>query len=171
MVGGGCQRRSHRRTVRFAKRSDGSRRCVAGSTEGRYTSTIRAQTLSRVVSQGCAQLLRHQSVERRQFNFFSPIVKSISMNKLLLVMVVLGLAGCATASKTQLNNGQQGLSIDCSGEAMSWDKCYEKADASCAGTGYNIVGTDGTAQPKESDKTLGVDVGNFKGRTITVVCK
>lgn len=98
-------------------------------------------------------------------------MKSISMNKLLLVMVVLGLAGCATASKTQLNNGQQGLSIDCSGEAMSWDKCYEKADASCAGTGYNIVGTDGTAQPKESDKTLGVDVGNFKGRTITVVCK
>lgn len=93
------------------------------------------------------------------------------MNKLLLVMIVLGLAGCATASKTQLNNGQQGLSIDCSGEAMSWDKCYEKADASCAGTGYNIVGKDGTPQPKESDKTLGADVGNFKGRTITVVCK
>ncbi|MGV8917682.1 MAG: hypothetical protein ACOH2R_07765 [Pseudomonas sp.] len=93
------------------------------------------------------------------------------MNKLLLVIAVLGLAGCATSSQTQLKNGQQGLSIDCSGEAMSWDECYAKADASCPTKGYNIVGTQGTPQSKESDKTLGVDVGNFKSRTIVVVCK
>jgi len=93
------------------------------------------------------------------------------MNKLLAVMAVLGLTGCATASNTYLNNGKQGLSIDCSGEAMSWESCYQKADASCAGTGYNIVGTDGTPQPKESDKTLGVDVGNYKSRNVVVVCK
>ncbi len=68
-------------------------------------------------------------------------------------------------------NGKQGLSIDCSGEAMSWASCYEKADASCAGTGYEIVGTDGTPQPAESDKTLGVDVGNYKSRSVLVVCK
>lgn len=157
MVGGRCWRRSHRRAVRLTKRSDRSRRRVAGSTQGGCPSSVRAQTLSLVI--------------HSLLFFFGPTTKPISMNKLLLVMVVLGLAGCATASKTQLNNGQQGLSIDCSGEAMSWEKCYEKADASCAGTGYNIVGTDGTPQPKESDKTLGVDVGNFKGRTIVVVCK
>ena len=55
--------------------------------------------------------------------------------------------------------------------AMSWAACYEKADASCAGTGYNIVSTNGTPQPKEEDKTLGVDVGNYKTRTVLVVCK
>ena len=93
------------------------------------------------------------------------------MNKLLAVIAVLGLTGCVTASNTYLNNGQQGLSIDCSGEAMSWSSCYEKADASCAGTGYNIVATNGTAQPKDSDKTLGVDVGNYTSRTVIVTCK
>ncbi|SDT24725.1 hypothetical protein NLK61_00425 [Pseudomonas fuscovaginae UPB0736] len=93
------------------------------------------------------------------------------MKRFLALLAVLALAGCATASKTYLNNGQQGLEIDCSGEAMSWAKCYEKANDSCAGTGYTIVGTDGTPQPKESDKTLGVDVGNFKSRSVIVICK
>ncbi|EGH42622.1 hypothetical protein PSYPI_09535, partial [Pseudomonas syringae pv. pisi str. 1704B] len=29
----------------------------------------------------------------------------------------------------------------------------------------------GTPQPAESDKTLGVDVGNYKSRSVLVVCK
>ena len=93
------------------------------------------------------------------------------MNRLLAVTAVLALTGCATASNTYLTNGEQGLSIDCSGEAGSWASCYEKAEASCAGTGYQIVSTQGTPAPKESDKTLGVDVGNYKSRSVIVVCK
>ena len=93
------------------------------------------------------------------------------MNKALTLLALLALGGCATASNTYLANGKQGLSIDCSGEAMSWAKCYEKADASCAGTGYSIVGTDGSPAVKDSEKTLGVDVGNFNSRNIVVVCK
>ena len=93
------------------------------------------------------------------------------MNRLLAVTAVLALTGCATASNTYLTNGEQGLSIDCSGEAGSWASCYEKAEASCAGTGYQIVSTEGTPAPKESDKTLGVDVGNYKNRSVVVVCK
>lgn len=93
------------------------------------------------------------------------------MNRLLAVTAVLALTGCATASNTYLTNGEQGLSIDCSGEAGSWASCYEKAEASCAGTGYQIVSTEGTPAPKESDKTLGVDVGNYKSRSVVVVCR
>ncbi|WP_034127496.1 hypothetical protein [Pseudomonas fluorescens] len=93
------------------------------------------------------------------------------MKKILALTAVLAIAGCTTASDTLLKNGEQGLTIDCSGEANSWASCYEKADASCAGTGYRIVGTNGTSALKESDKTLGQDVGNFKGRSVVVVCK
>ena len=93
------------------------------------------------------------------------------MKKLLPLIAVLALSGCATSETTYLNNGEQGLAIDCSGEANSWATCYEKADASCAGTGYRIVGTDGTPSTKESEKTLGVDVGNYKNRSVLVVCK
>lgn len=94
-----------------------------------------------------------------------------SMNKILAFTAVLALAGCTTTSDTYLKNGEQGLTIDCSGEANSWASCYEKADASCAGTGYRIVGTDGTPALKESEQTLGKDVGNFKSRSVVVVCK
>ena len=93
------------------------------------------------------------------------------MNKFLPLIAALALSGCATSEKTYLDNGETGLSIDCSGEANSWATCYEKADASCAGTGYRIVGTNGTPSPAESDKTLGVDVGNYKNRSVVVVCK
>ena len=93
------------------------------------------------------------------------------MTKFLPLIAVLALSSCATSQTTYLNNGEQGLAIDCSGEANSWATCYEKADASCAGTGYRIVGTEGTPSLKESEKTLGQDVGNFKGRSVVVVCK
>jgi len=93
------------------------------------------------------------------------------MNKILPLLTVLALNGCATSKEIYLNNGEQGLTIDCSGEANSWAACYEKADASCAGTGYRIVGTDGTPSLKESEKTLGADIGNFKSRSVVVVCK
>ena len=93
------------------------------------------------------------------------------MRTFLALFAGLALAGCASTENTYLANGEQGLTIDCSGEANSWAACYEKADASCAGTGYRIVGTDGTPQANESDKTLGVDVGNFTSRSVVVVCK
>ncbi|WP_300720034.1 hypothetical protein [Pseudomonas sp.] len=93
------------------------------------------------------------------------------MNKSVLLITVLGLGGCASTSPTYLADGQQGLSIDCSGEAMSWAKCYEQADESCAAKGYTLVGTDGTPAPREADKTLNMDIGNFNSRSIVVKCK
>ncbi|MGE8064667.1 hypothetical protein [Pseudomonas sp. NPDC089569] len=93
------------------------------------------------------------------------------MTRFLPLIAVLALSGCATSETAYLDNGEQGLAINCSGEANSWADCYEKADASCAGTGYRIIGTDGTPAPDERDKTLGVDVGNYKNRTVVVVCK
>lgn len=117
----------------------------------------------------------------KRYNLFTPALSERLVplaedhehdpEKFLPLIAVVALAGCATSQPTYLNNGEQGLAIDCSGEANSWATCYEKADASCAGTGYRIVGTDGTPQPKESDKTLGVDVGNYKNRSVVVVCK
>ncbi len=76
------------------------------------------------------------------------------MNKILPLLTVLAPEWLRNVGTDLPANGEQGLSIDCSGEANSWAACYEKADASCAGTGYKIVGTDGTPALKESEKTL-----------------
>lgn len=49
------------------------------------------------------------------------------MNKILALIAVLALTGgCTTTSDTVLKNGEQGLAIDCSGEANSWASCYER---------------------------------------------
>ncbi|MGC5703257.1 hypothetical protein J4P02_23965 [Pseudomonas sp. NFXW11] len=93
------------------------------------------------------------------------------MHRLLIVAAVLALNGCASATDTYLTDGEQALSIDCSGEAGSWASCYEKAEASCAGTGYRIVSSKGTPTLSENDKTLGADLGAYKSRSVVVVCK
>lgn len=104
--------------------------------------------------------------------YFNTSTTTTHMKNILFISATLvALGGCASAEKTYLHNGQQGLTIDCSGGANSWETCYEKADSSCAGTGYDIIGTDGTPSPKPSDKTLGADVGNYKSRSVVVVCK
>lgn len=94
-----------------------------------------------------------------------------SMNRLLALFAVLALGGCASATPTILKNGKQGVSIDCSGAAASWDACYQKAADACAGGRYDIVGTNGTPPPKDSDKTLGADIGNYATRNVTILCK
>ncbi|MCY1411617.1 hypothetical protein D9M71_270060 [compost metagenome] len=92
------------------------------------------------------------------------------MSRLLSLLAVLALTGCATASPTVLKSGKEGLSIDCSGGAMSWEQCYKKAEASCPAHGYRIIGTNGTPALAESEKTLGKEVGNYTSRSLVVVC-
>lgn len=89
----------------------------------------------------------------------------------VLLAVIATLAGCATASPTYLKDGKQGLSIDCSGQALNWDKCYEKAQASCASGNYDIIGTDGKPAPKPDATLLDADLGNFQNRTLTIQCQ
>jgi len=92
------------------------------------------------------------------------------MSKYLTFSAILALTGCATASPTYLANGAKGQSIDCSGEAMAWKACYEKAENVCP-NGYTFVGSDGTPQPAPEDKTLGADLGNYKNRVLVITCK
>ena len=59
-----------------------------------------------------------------------------------LVGAAIALSGCAIAHHTVMPDGRQGLSINCSGSAMSWNQCYEKAGDSCP-HGYDVVTKDG----------------------------
>jgi hypothetical protein len=64
------------------------------------------------------------------------------MGKILIAGLVLGLTGCAVAHKTVMPDGRQGLSINCSGSAMAWNQCYEKAGEQCP-HGYDVISKDG----------------------------
>jgi hypothetical protein len=89
----------------------------------------------------------------------------------VLVGAVFVLSGCAVAHQTVMPDGRSGLSINCSGSAMSWNQCYEKAGSSCP-HGYDIVSKDG-----DSGNALAGGNGTFfaasaaNTRSMMVSCK
>lgn len=60
--------------------------------------------------------------------------------KSYLMMLTLFM-GCATANQTVMPDGRAGYSVECSGTAVSMNKCYEKAAEYCP-LGYEILSKD-----------------------------
>jgi len=86
------------------------------------------------------------------------------------VLVVVVLTACATGPKTvALPTGQQGLELDCSGAAYTFEFCKSDAAKACHGP-YQIVSEE-TSAPYESGARLGAPM-SFVGsnRRMVVVC-
>lgn len=93
------------------------------------------------------------------------------MKPIIAALLVLSLAGCAMSRQTVMPDGSRGLSINCSGAAMSWNQCYEKAGDKCP-HGYNIVRQDGDGGNASFGAGAGwVASGVSNTRTLLVTCK
>jgi hypothetical protein len=93
------------------------------------------------------------------------------MNKIMAVTLAILLGGCATAKTTYLPSGEQGYSIDCSGTALTWGKCYEKAGELCEARGYEIIagGSEkGAVMSENQDTVFG---GTVMQRSMLIKCK
>jgi hypothetical protein len=60
--------------------------------------------------------------------------------KTITILAALSLFGCATSTQTYAPDGGQAHSINCSGAALTWGMCYEKAGSICKERGYDVVG-------------------------------
>ncbi len=60
------------------------------------------------------------------------------MKKLLIVLVLVLLNGCAITKQIKTPNGNDGYYISCNGLAVSISVCYEKAAKLCP-KGYEII--------------------------------
>lgn len=95
------------------------------------------------------------------------------MNKQIITsaLVVLAASGCVVTKQTYGPDGSAAYSMNCSGIAMSWASCYEKAGALCGAKGYNVLAVNGetgaviVANPQSA---FGSTVIN---RTMMVSCK
>ena len=81
------------------------------------------------------------------------------------------LAGCAFSHQTYAPDGRAAYSINCSGAALSWGACYEKAGSICRGAGYDVL-----AGGSERGAAIGGgSYGFFGGTTVTrsmlIACK
>jgi len=89
--------------------------------------------------------------------------------KLLLVTVLLG--GCATAKKTYTSGGKEGYSITCSGMALNWGMCYEKAGEICTSKGYEVLEKSGDKGTAISGNQFGLYGGSVINRSMIIKCK
>ena len=81
------------------------------------------------------------------------------------------LAGCVTVDQTSTPDGKLAHSITCSGNALSWTDCHEKAASICASKGYSIVAGGEQRGVGLSSPDSGVFRGTTFGRNMVVQCK
>ncbi|KAB0508724.1 MULTISPECIES: hypothetical protein [Pseudomonas] len=92
------------------------------------------------------------------------------MNKLIVVIAVLTLAGCTTSAKTHAVRGVSGIEIDCSGLGSGWEKCHKRAARECKGAGYKVVVRSDDAK-EEDGFPFGFNPAGYLTRTMLVICR
>lgn len=87
------------------------------------------------------------------------------------ILLLLLLAGCASSKVTHMPDGSIGHSINCSGSALTWNGCYEKAGELCKERGYTVIagGSDETAVV--AGNQFGVYGSAAATRSMLVKCK
>ena len=93
------------------------------------------------------------------------------MKRILILIAVLAVAGCAATAKTQVKHGKKVLHINCSGLSSSWDKCYTSAANACAPKGYKVIAKSGDAVEEPGDYPFGLNPAGYTSRSMIVICK
>jgi hypothetical protein len=93
------------------------------------------------------------------------------MKSMLLLAAIVALSACASAKKTYTPDGRIGYTIDCSGAALNWGKCFEKAGKICGSKGYDILERSGEQGDVVSANQYGAFGGSVIYRTMVIACK
>lgn len=94
------------------------------------------------------------------------------MNKLkFLLVVVFLIGGCATSKQIYTADGQQGYSINCSGSALNWGMCYEKAGELCGENGYEVLEKSSDQGAMATGTQYGLVAGSIINRSMIIKCK
>jgi hypothetical protein len=92
------------------------------------------------------------------------------MNKLIVAIAVLTLAGCATNAKTHVVHGVSGIEIDCSGLGSGWEKCLKRAERECKAAGYKVLARSDDVKD-EGIFPFGFNPAGYLTRTMLVACR
>ncbi|WPN48564.1 MULTISPECIES: hypothetical protein [unclassified Pseudomonas] len=92
------------------------------------------------------------------------------MNKLIVVIAILALAGCTTNVKTHAVHGVSGVEVDCSGLGSGWERCQRRAAKECEEAGYRVVARSDDVKEGESFP-LGFNPAGLLTRKMLVICR
>ena len=90
---------------------------------------------------------------------------------ILIILIMFFVVGCATASKAFTSNGQEGYVINCSGSALNWGMCYEKAGNLCGSKGYEVLEKSGDTGAMLIAGQHGLFGGSVINRSMIMKCK
>jgi hypothetical protein len=90
---------------------------------------------------------------------------------MICLAIAISLSGCATAKKTYTSDGREGYSITCSGSALNWGMCYEKAGELCGQKGYEVLEKAGDQGAMLSGNQFGLYGGSVINRNMIIKCK
>lgn len=93
------------------------------------------------------------------------------MHRIVMVVVLLVLTGCASSSKAHFIRGKSGVRIDCSGLGSSWEKCEKRAAFECPSHGYEVVAKSADSKEDAEDYPFGWNPAGYLTRTMLVVCR
>ena len=86
-------------------------------------------------------------------------------------LAAVALAGCVSVEQTSTPDGKLAHSISCSGNALSWTDCHEKAASICGAKGYEVVAGGEQRGVGISSPDSGLFRGTTFGRNMVVQCK
>lgn len=86
-------------------------------------------------------------------------------------VVALSLAACATVKETFSADGRKAYTLNCSGAARGWDKCFSAAGDLCKESGYDVLDRTGEAGAFAAVSGGAGGAGLTHERSMVVACK
>ena len=97
------------------------------------------------------------------------------MKKIIVLFSTLFLTfvlnGCATVKETYSQDGRKAYTLNCSGLARGWDKCYAAAGELCKTKGYDIIDKTGEDLATIGGSTSGFFGAKTNARSMLIACK
>lgn len=101
------------------------------------------------------------------------------MKKIIITALSFSLVACATVRESYAPDGRKAYSLNCSGTARGWDKCYSAAGELCGAKGYDVLtknnepvamGTTGASMSANS-ASYGSSFAMTSERSMLIACK
>ncbi len=91
------------------------------------------------------------------------------------ILLTTALVGCATVKESYAPDGRKAYTLNCSGLARGWDKCFAAAGDICKSAGYDVL--DRSDEPASmasfggNEKNFGGSSASTNERSMVIACK
>lgn len=91
--------------------------------------------------------------------------------QILIIVAACSLASCATVHESYAPDGRKALTLNCSGLARGWDKCFQAAGEHCGPAGYDVIDRAGEDSGFVGATSTAAAGAHGMERSMTVECK